>query len=177
MTDSVVHFHNAGGMQYERLLFCEFIDNSIEAFRRRDQQAAASSRPVARPPPPKIEIHLIYKKGPYEPSLRSDKFLQHIVVLDNGPGMTKAQIEEWAQVCVPARAPAPPDAQPHACMRARARSAAVRAQMANPTADRKQAENAAIRQQRNEHGNKEPCHADGLLGKFGAGSKTAGDTR
>ena len=50
MTESSVHFHDEGGKKPARLLFCEFIDNSLEALRRAGIKSTT------------IEIHLIYAK-------------------------------------------------------------------------------------------------------------------
>lgn len=52
MTNSEVHFHESGGKKPARLLFCEFIDNSIEALRRQ-----GGSRQLGTSV---IEIHLIF---------------------------------------------------------------------------------------------------------------------
>ena len=60
MTDSARNFHSAGGKSPERLLFCEFIDNSIEALvRRREAEGPPASGAVPRPED-LIEIILVY---------------------------------------------------------------------------------------------------------------------
>ena len=128
MTDSQVHFHDAGGKKPARLLFCEFIDNSIEAFRR-----WPDAPPATKQTPQTIEVHLVYRQCEYDSSTGLYKKLQHVLVVDYGPGMTETQLGEWAQ-------------------------------MANPTNERKEKEGTGT----------ELCHADGMLGRFGAGSKKAG---
>ena len=128
MTDSAARFHSEGGKRPPRLLFCEFIDNSIEAYRR--------AKPGAQRPA-RIEVHLVYKKVQWDATLNLHQKLQQIVIVDYGPGLNYTQLIQWAE-------------------------------MANPTADRKRAD--VLRPLKREP----PCHADGLLGKFGAGSKAAG---
>lgn len=137
LTDSAASFHAEGGKEPSLLLLCEFIDNSLEAFRR---GADALPKPT-RKKPNKIEIHLIYKSGPYDARLRDTYKLQQIVVLDRGPGMRLQQLNDWAE-------------------------------LANPTAERKGGESLPAGPS-GAH-DELPCHADGLLGKFGRGSKASG---
>ena len=99
MTDSSVHFHDAGGKKPARLLFCEFIDNSLEALRR--MWAANEKDPY---PKSTIEIHLIYGKYTKGEGRWSDHQLSHIVVLDRGPGMTQEQLKQWAEMANPTAA-------------------------------------------------------------------------
>ena len=103
MTESAVHFHDAGGKKPARLLFCEFIDNSIEALRR--QNGGQGSGDAT------IEIILIYKtqSGVYK--------LHNIVILDHGSGMSqeqRARVESHLSCAVDARSPAP---RPRLCGR------------------------------------------------------------
>ena len=136
MTDSQVKFHDAGGKKSARLLFCEFIDNSIEAYRRWPSIAGSSAPKPTEKHPHTIEVTLVYKKHPaYDQELRDYVKLEHVLVVDYGPGMTSTQLNQWAE-------------------------------MANPADERKSNAKVAM--------GAETCHADGLLGKFGAGSKSAG---
>ena len=148
MTNSEAHFTNEHGKRPARLLFCEFIDNSIEAFCRarggangashapNPKASSSSSSSSSSSPRPLIEVHLVYKTGPYDYARTSNMYLQQIIIVDNGPGMTFQQVAEWAQ-------------------------------MANPADARKD----NIENSDSLH---EPCKANGVLGKFGMGSKKAG---
>ena len=93
MTEVANRFHEAGFTKPSRLLFCEFIDNAIEAYRR-----AGPSLQPSKAKPAKIEIHLVYKKGPYDSVLRSYNKLHSIIVLDYGPGMSEKQLGQWAEM-------------------------------------------------------------------------------
>ena len=94
MTNSEAHFTNEHGKRPARLLFCEFIDNSIEAFCR----AAGGAHGASHAPNPKassssstsgtrplIEVHLVYKTGQFDYSRKSDKYLQVCARRDTSP--------------------------------------------------------------------------------------------
>ena len=140
MTDTASRFHSSDGKKPARLLFCEFFDNSIEALRRDKVRDGERSR---------IELYLVYaparreRQGDLPPAWgghapESSK-LQFVVVVDQGPGMSKEEIGQFGQ-------------------------------LRNETANRRDA--LDNREYRGE-GEMPPCHADGQLGKFGAGSKAA----
>ena len=92
-------FQAAGGKEPARLLFCEFIDNSIEAMRRM-WDATPHARQSAT-----IEIHLVYSNvgltGGYDAATKQHWPLKHIVILDHGPGMTHEQLRQWAEMANP----------------------------------------------------------------------------
>ena len=74
MTESAAHFHDSGGKKPARLLFCEFIDNSIEALRR-----GVEAKLIPQPTPKQmhvIDIHLIYFHGTYNTKTKSQVHLQ-----------------------------------------------------------------------------------------------------
>ena len=78
VTNAQVHFTEAGGKKPVRLLFCEFIDNAIEAMRRmRDQGTAGpSSGPPAAAQKSTIEVHLVYKNVAHDYLLNTPTKLQ-----------------------------------------------------------------------------------------------------
>eukprot|EP00900_Chrysochromulina_parva_P020407 jgi/Chrpa1/29/Chrysochromulina_OHIO_Genome00000072-RA len=92
-------FQAAGGKEPARILFCEFIDNSIEAMRR-----MWDATPHA-PHSATIEIHLVYSQvgltGGYDAATKQHWPLKHIVILDHGPGMTHEQLRQWAEMANP----------------------------------------------------------------------------
>ena len=141
VTDQSARFTSEGGKAVERLLFCEFIDNSINALLRQQSLHVGSSAQTLSP----IEVHLFYDFNPrrYHDNGRPLRELSHIAVFDCGPGLDKDALKGWTE-------------------------------HGKPTGER-DGRDAGAPALAERIGRDPPnLHADGQLGIFGKGSKSAG---
>jgi len=90
LTQQRSKFINEYGRYASHILFCEFIDNSIQALHL--SKVLKSCQPAGLST---IEVHLIFS---WEPT----KKLTHIAVFDRGPGMSDEALVGWSEMGKPA---------------------------------------------------------------------------